>query len=203
MIAALGLMGKEIKSYALFVVRSMPGMVGCFTRRCVYGPWFKRFGKNNYFPAGVYIKGFKNIELGDNIIFANESRLFAESPANKSHIKIGNNVTFNVNCMVNVDIIGEILIGDDCMIGPNTVLRSANHEFSDPGIPIRQQGHRNGFIVIGQGVWIGANCVILPDVHIGKGAVIAAGAVVTKDVLDFEIVAGVPAKKIGIRTKKR
>jgi galactoside O-acetyltransferase len=192
----------EIKRIALFFVRTFPGMLGCLLRYGVYSSWFKKCGRTVYFPTSVYIKGYKNIELGNSIIFAQENRLFAESPNGQSHISIGNGVTFNVNVMVNADTMGEIVIGDDCMIGPNTVFRSANHEFSDPSIPIRQQGHRKGFILIGSGVWIGANCVILPDVHIGKGAVIAAGAVVTKDVQDFEIVAGVPAKKIGIRTKK-
>lgn len=189
----------ELKSYAMFMVRNFPGMFGCCLRRCIYKPLFRKCGKGIYFPVGVYIKGYKNIELGNNIIFANESRLYAESATEESYIKIGNGVTFNINVMVNADNMGEIIIEDDVMIGPNTVFRSANHEFRNPEIPIRLQGHSKGKIKVGNGAWIGANCVILPDVTIGKGAVIAAGAVVTKDVPDLEIAGGVPAKKIGSR----
>lgn len=89
---------------------------------------------------------------------------------------------------------GEIIIEDDVMIGPNTVFRSANHEFRNSEMLIRLQGHTKGKIRVGSDVWIGAKCVILTNVNIGKGAVIGVGAVVTKDVADFEIVAGVPEK---------
>lgn len=165
----------------------------------IYSSLFKKCGKRVYFAAGVYIKGYKNIELGDNIIFSSQSQLYAESPTNESRIKIGNNVGFNVNVMINADNMGEIIIGNNVMVGPNTVFRSANHAFRDPGIPMRLQGHTKGQIMVGSDVWIGANCVILTNVNIGKGAVIGAGAVVTKDVPDFEIVGGVPAKRIGSR----
>jgi galactoside O-acetyltransferase len=58
------------------------------------------------------------------------------------------------------------------------------------------QGHDGGKIIIEDGVWIGSNAVVLPNTRIGKASIIAAGAVVTKDVEPYSIVAGVPAKKI-------
>jgi acetyltransferase-like isoleucine patch superfamily enzyme len=64
---------------------------------------------------------------------------------------------------------------------------------------IREQGHSGGKIVIEDDVWIRANAVITPDVIIGKGAVVAAGAVVTSDVPPYQIVGGVPAKTIANR----
>lgn len=193
---------RELENYANCVVRHIPGMLGSFLRYNIYYFLFGKCGKHVSFPCGVYIKGFKNIELGSNVYFSSETRLYAESPTNKSGIKIGNNVTFNTNVMVNADVMGEIIIGDDVMIGPNTVFRSANHEFRNPEMLIRLQGSTKGEIRVGNGVWIGSNCVILANVIIGEGAVIGAGAVVTKDVADFEIVGGVPAKKIGSRIAK-
>ncbi len=81
------------------------------------------------------------------------------------------------------------------------VFRSSNHVTDDTHIPIRTQGSLKGDIVIGNDVWIGSNCVILMGVRVGNGAVIAAGAVVNKDVAPFDIVGGVPAKKIKSRIK--
>ena len=71
---------------------------------------------------------------------------------------------------------GRIVMGRHVAVGPGTVLRAANHCFSRHDVPILQQGHHPGEIVIGDDVWIGANCVITPDVHIGRGAVVGAGA---------------------------
>jgi len=71
--------------------------------------------------------------------------------------------------------------------------------FSDKEIPIRNQGHKPGTIIIKENVWIGANVTIIGNVTIGKGAIIAAGAIVVKDVDDHTIVGGVPAKPIGLR----
>ena len=101
--------------------------------------------------------------------------------------------------MINADIGGEITIESNVLVGPNVVMRASGHRYKDINIPIRDQGHQEGKIVIKEDVWIGANAVILPNVVVGKGAVVGAGAVVTKDVADFDIVGGVPAIKIGSR----
>jgi acetyltransferase-like isoleucine patch superfamily enzyme len=71
-----------------------------------------------------------------------------------------------------------------------------NHNFEDTTKRIDEQGISTKPVVIGDDVWIGANAVILPGVTIGRHVVVAAGAVVTKDVPDYSLVAGVPAKEI-------
>jgi maltose O-acetyltransferase len=80
------------------------------------------------------------------------------------------------------------------MIGPNTLIATVNHPMSPKQ---RRQKMAQGMpVTIGNDVWIGGNCTILPGVTIGNNVVVAAGAVVTKDVPDNCLVAGVPAKVI-------
>ena len=90
---------------------------------------------------------------------------------------------------------GSIFIGVKTAIGPGTVIRSANHCFTRQDVPIMEQGHEPGVVVIEDDVWIAANCTVTPNVRIGRGAV------VTRDVQPYDIVAGVPARPIGKRGK--
>lgn len=114
-------------------------------------------------------------------------------------MRIGNWVSVNTNVQIGAADSGEIIIGNDVLIGPNVVIRASNHVYDRVDIPIREQGHSGGKIVIEDDVWIAANAVVLPDVVIGKVAVVAAGAVVTSDVPPYQIVGGVPSKIIANR----
>jgi len=89
-------------------------------------------------------------------------------------------------------------VGSNTIIGAHSYLITANHEWKGRQ-PIREQGYRAAPIEIGDDVWIGCHCVILPGVTIGDQAIIGAGAVVTKDVPAGETWGGVPARKIGER----
>ena len=84
--------------------------------------------------------------------------------------------------MINADQEGHITIDDKCIIGPNVVFRTSNHDFSQRDVAVRNQGHRPGRITVGKNVWIGANASIIGNVTIGEGAIIGAGAVVNKDI---------------------
>jgi bifunctional N-acetylglucosamine-1-phosphate-uridyltransferase/glucosamine-1-phosphate-acetyltransferase GlmU-like protein len=110
---------------------------------------------------------------------------------------IGNNVGISHYCFISVR--GDVRIGNDVIIGPRVSIFSENHNFSDAKIPIKHQGVTKKPTIIGNNIWIGANSCIMAGVAIGDGAIIAAGAVVTKDVLPMNIVGGVPAKVIKIR----
>lgn len=106
------------------------------------------------------------------------------------NIHLGKNIFINADCKFQDQ--GGIYIGDDTLIGHNVVLATLNHE-EDP----ENRGNLIAApIKIGNKVWIGSNATILPGVTVGDGAIIAAGAVVTKDVDSMSIVAGVPAKFI-------
>lgn len=106
------------------------------------------------------------------------------------NIEVGDNFLANYN--VTILDIAKVKIGNDVMIGPNTLISTVNH-------PITPQGRRDHLAVassvtIGNDVWLGGNVTILPGVTIGNNVVVAAGAVVTKDVADNSLVGGVPAK---------
>ena len=106
-----------------------------------------------------------------------------------------------MNVMINADCGGRIIIGNDVMIRPNTVMRASNHKFNNLHESIIFQGHVPGKIHIEDDVWIGANVTIVPNIRIGKSSVIGAGSVICKDIPPFSIVVGNPAKKIKDRRK--
>ena len=104
------------------------------------------------------------------------------------NITIGKNVFFNTGCSFQDR--GGISIGDGSMIGMNVAIATLNH-----GLDLETRNTTfSSPVVIGKNVWIGSNATILPGVTIGDNSVVAAGAVVTKDVPENTVVAGVPAK---------
>lgn len=106
------------------------------------------------------------------------------------NIHIGKNVFINSNCQFQDQ--GGIYIGDGVLIGHSVILATLNHHLE----PEKRQYLHHAPIHIGKGVWMGARATILAGVTIGNNAVVAAGAVVTKDVPENMIVAGVPARVI-------
>ena len=185
---------EEIIAWVEAFVRFVPGRVGDAIRRL----WFKmRFRKCEnvsigtgcrfLYPQAISMEG--SVGIGPNSFFA----------AQGGSISVGTNTAFNANVHINASVGGRISIGKWCLIGPNVVMRTADHRYDNQQLFIRQQGHLAGDIVIEDDVWIGASAVILGDVRIGSGAIVGAGAVVTKNVQSMSIVAGVPAKVIKFR----
>jgi galactoside O-acetyltransferase len=161
------------------------------------------FYKNLFFGCGakvsisknVTISNFQSIKIGDFSSIMSGSFLYSHD---NGQLSIGSRCSVNHNVMVDASC-GEIFIGNDVLIGPNTVLRAANHNFSDPFTPTRAQGHIFGRIIIGDNVWIGANTVVTANVKIGCGCIVGAGSIVTKDLPDMTVCVGVPAKPIRLR----
>ena len=106
------------------------------------------------------------------------------------NIRVGDRFLTNYNVTI-LDIM-PVTIGNDVMIGPGTLISTVNHPLSPKGR--RQHLGIGKPVTIGNDVWIGGNVCILPGVNIGSNVVVAAGAVVTKDVPDNCVVGGVPAK---------
>ncbi|MGA9046995.1 MAG: acyltransferase [Sulfuricurvum sp.] len=153
----------------IFPLNSMPYAIG--------------FKKIRFFLFGKCIKKCgKNIQIDKNVYM---------SP----RIEVGNNSVISEN----VKIRANTIIGNDVLIGPGVHIITANHGFSRFDIPMRLQGEIEESVQIGDDVWIGTNSIILPGVTIGSHAIVAAGSVVTKNVPEFAIVGGNPAKVIKIR----
>ncbi|WP_419803139.1 acyltransferase [Mucilaginibacter sp.] len=111
-------------------------------------------------------------------------------------IVIGNTVFIGTNCEFNIN--EGIKIGDDCLIASGCKFIDHDHGIEMNQLMLSQYGARIK-IIIGNDVWLGCNVIVLKGVNIGDGAIVAAGAVVTKSIPAYEIWGGVPAKKIGQR----
>ena len=112
-------------------------------------------------------------------------------------IRLGNRVTLNE--WIYISGFGGVEIGDNVSIGHRTSIISSDHVFSEREQPIKEQGLSAASVVIEADVFIGCNTTVLKGVHIGRGAVVGAGSVVTHDVPPYTIVAGVPALSVGAR----
>jgi acetyltransferase-like isoleucine patch superfamily enzyme len=133
---------------------------------------FGSFGAGStYDPTTSSFDGYENMYIGRNVFIGRHAIVFI------------------------VD--APLVIGDDTIIGPGLCIMSGNHVFDLPGRSFRgiTEG-RNRPITIGRNVWIGARVIVLSGVHIGDGAVIGAGAVVTRDVPPFAVAVGNPARVI-------
>lgn len=138
-----------------------------------------RFGSHGigfrFDPRGTYT--FENIHVGDNVNLGMRPRLVAANSV--------------------------ITVGDDVIFGPEVTLFGGGHNISHVGVPVARVHWKTGDedlgIRIGSDVWIGTQSLVLKGVDVGRGAVVAGGAVVSKSVPDYAIVGGNPAKVIGFR----
>ena len=109
-----------------------------------------------------------------------------------SHIEVGRNFFANYNCTI-LDV-GRVVIGDNCQMAPNVQIYTAGH-------PIHPASRNTAYeygkdVIIGDNVWLGGGCIINPGVRIGSNSIIGAGAVVTKDIPEWSIAVGNPARVI-------
>lgn len=130
-------------------------------------------GKRIVYYPGVWIFPGRNLELGHDVDLAKD---------------------------VMITTSGGVCLGNRVLVGYGVKIISSNHRIPPNYGHIFSSGHEHEKITIEDDVWLGANSIVLPGVTIGKGAVIAAGSIVSKDVPAFSIVGGVPAKLIKKRS---
>lgn len=121
---------------------------------------------------------------------------------NKVYLSSIGKVTFGENCQINEYVfIQGAIIGDNVMLAPNVSILSNIKNIDRLDIPMNMQGwkEKDKKVIIEDDVWIGRNAIIMPGVKIYKGSIVGAGSVVTKDVLPYTIVGGVPARLIKSR----
>jgi acetyltransferase-like isoleucine patch superfamily enzyme len=95
----------------------------------------------------------------------------------------------------------QIVIEDDVLFGPNVAVYNQTHNFENPDVAISMQGSIAKTVLLKKGCWLGINSVIMPGVTIGQNAVVGSNSVVTKDIPDYAVAVGSPAKVIK-RTKE-
>lgn len=153
----------------------IPGRLGAHLRVTWIPRYFKRAGEALQIFEGVQFRGMQNLSVG-----------------NRVHIGVG--------CFIQAS--GGVEIGDNVIMGPGVKIWSMNHVYADPDTPVHDQGYEKRPVRIGKDVWIGANAFIMPGADIGDGTIISANSVVGgKTILPYSILAGNPARKIGVRKK--
>jgi len=170
------------RAYGYFLVPKL-----CFRKlgtRCQ----FKEFPRFGY--------AFRDITIGSRCTFGKGIYL---NCGPDSEISIGDNVGLNDYTLLSA--IHGITIGSNTRIGEFVSIRDNDHEFADVGTPICQQGFVGASINIEEDVWIGRGVFIGKGVRIGRGAVIGANSVVVKDIPDYAVAVGAPARIIRYRTQ--
>lgn len=145
---------------------------------------------------GVEIKNPRYISIGDHVYINKHVELLAAPNMDKQpELIIGSNVHFGkYNC---IGCSNKIVIGDHVLFAPYVHITDRNHAFEDIHTPIwLQPTTSSGPVIIGGGTWLGFGAQVMPGVSIGRHCVIAAGSVVTHDIPDYSVAAGVPAKVI-------
>jgi acetyltransferase-like isoleucine patch superfamily enzyme len=166
--------------------------------------WFPRHlhvGRNVFIGADSFINGFSR----DGVRFGNDVRIreFAWIQATSTidqpgvGLTIGDGTYVGPRCAFGAG--GGLTIGRRVTFGTGVHLLAENHEFRDPSRLIQDQGVTRRGITVGDDVWMGNNVIVLDGVRIGRGAVIGAGAVVTRDVPDLAVAVGNPARVVGAR----
>lgn len=137
------------------------------------------------------------IQLGDHASLHMGTYMWFWSPREirRIGVRIGRNSHIGRNCTL--DARSPLTIGENVALSPEVVILAGTHDVNDPRFANSEVGP--WAVAIEDHVWIGTRAMIMPGVTVGRGAVVAAGSVVTKDVSPLTIVAGVPAKPIGMR----
>lgn len=179
-----------------------------------------RFRKICFIGKGVRLKCKRRIKIGRYVTIHDYSYIDASSLkgviiddyctiGRNNFVRTGNlasydgyfvmrkNSSTNNNCFLGAT--GGLEVGANVLIGPNVFIGTEKHKFERTDLTIREQGIVKAPVVIEDDVWIGANSVILGGNRIGRGAIIGAGSIVTKNVHNMEIVAGNPARVLRTR----
>lgn len=162
-----------------------------------------RLGNNNQLSIGqdfkmefgsrMYVSN--DWSIGDEVQIATHCAIFSREGGVAGKVKIGDGTHIGDHSII--DCAANVIIGKEVAIGPNCVLYSHDHDYASDSSAAWKGGLICKDITIEDGAWVGSGVTILPGVTIGKRAVIAAGAVVTKDIPAHTIWGGIPAKQIG------
>ncbi|KAA3612260.1 MAG: hypothetical protein DWQ05_19880 [Calditrichaeota bacterium] len=210
-----GGIGSLIKYELIITLTSfLPGAFGLLLRSKLFPKLLGKCGRNVTFGTNVVLRHPGKIEIGDNVVIDDNVVLDAKGADNKG-LFIGNGVFVGRNTILSCKN-GDIILDDNANIGFNCEIFSANsvhvgknvlmaaytylvggtHTFNRTDIPMIQQEREARGITVGEGAWIGAHAVVFDGTNIGKECVIGAGAIVNRDIPDWQIAVGSPAKPV-------
>lgn len=200
----------------LTLFSAFPTVAGCLLRglvyRCILGGMGKRcfLEKNIRFfnPSGLYLSdrvfigegSLLDVGSGDSAV-----RIGADSHLSrgvtirtqKGEIRVGSQVNIGAGSFIYG--YGDIEVGDYCLLANGVELITGNHRADDIEKPMRFQGRDPDRISIGEDVWLGVRAMVMGGVTIGRGSIIGAGSVVTRDIPEYSVAVGVPARVIRSR----
>ena len=154
-----------------------------------------KIGKHTNIGSSVLLSNALKLKIGSYCKITSGTRI--EPGTSSNGITIGNHVDISRNCWVVGS--GDIIIKNYVRFAPNVAVISSNHNYSDIEKRIADQGAVSEPITIEEDCWLGINVVVTAGVTIGRGSVVGANAVVTKNVKPYSVVGGVPAKLIKYR----
>ncbi|MDY6939647.1 MAG: acyltransferase [Cyanobacteriota bacterium] len=212
-------LGKFI-SYELanLLFGDLSGSAGYLLRKIAFKNFFKSTGGGTILGKGIVIRHPRKITLGQGVAI-DDYVLLDASGAGEEGITLGDNTIVSRNCVIqgktgpvsignktdlgcNVILSsgGGIQIGNSVLIAGNCYLGGGRYVNDRLDIPMMEQGvYTQGPLIIGDDVWLGAGSTVLDGVTVGKGCIVGAGAVVTKDLPDYTVAVGIPAKAIKTR----
>lgn len=158
-------------------------------------PRFAGWGERSRLGLGAMLESPHLVAVGANVDIGRHAWLNAVDDRGDGQptLRIGNGTY--IGRFAHINAWRNVMIGENVLIADRVFISDSSHDFSSLNVPIRlQKDVFIGPVVLGDGCWIGIGAVIMPGVTIGRNAVVGANAVVTHDVPDFAVAAGVPAK---------
>jgi acetyltransferase-like isoleucine patch superfamily enzyme len=173
--AVLALLPRGVAGLLLTLARPLPTQLGIALRYALVRRLARRCGDCVAIHEHVYLFRLEQAELGDNV---------------------------SIHPMTYLDATGGLTIGSDVSIAHAATILTTEHDYTQPAVAIRDAPVVEAAVTIGSDVWIGAGARILAGVRVGDHAVVGAGAVVTRDVVSRQVVAGVPARPLVPRARR-
>lgn len=197
---------------------NLPSSPGYILRRLFYRRLFKSAGSDLILGRGLSIRHPRRISLGHRVA-VDDNALLDASGVDTEGINLGDEVIISRNCIIQakagsvfigarseigantiVSTVSSIHIGKHVLIAPNCFIGGGQYVMDKPEVPMMDLGWApKGPVVLGDDVWLGAGVVVLDGVRVGSGCVVGAGAVVSKNLPDYAIAMGVPAKIVRFR----
>ncbi len=178
--------------------------IGRFRENVRRWRWFKSQNRNNSISNDLMLLGcerfpFDRITVSGRCDIQRLCNIWIDPDAPEARLSIGERAFVGQGTIIAVS--NMLSIGQNTLIGAYCYLLTNQHKIDCRSTPIRDQGYLRGPLQIGDDVWIGAHCVLMPNVSVGNGAVVGAGSIVTRNIPEFEVWAGAPARKIRERGK--